>query len=115
MLTAEAIDLLLGCIVYNKISATRVQLKQRAVIVIADMNQKMIWLADLVIKIPINKVGTAISEPKPQTNGSAYGVIFRRYDAAKLDTPTPIKPEMHVITPNIKGILFLKKINKLYI
>jgi len=42
MLTAEAIDLLLGCIVYNKISATRVQLKQRAVIVIADMNQKMI-------------------------------------------------------------------------
>ena len=78
MLTAEAIDLLLGWITYNKMSVTSVQLKHRALITTADINQNINWLALRVIKIAMNKVGTVINDPNAQINGSAYGVSSLR-------------------------------------
>jgi hypothetical protein len=61
--------------VYNSISATIVHDKHIAVIATAANDQNMYWLAVLVIKMRINKDGTATKEPKAHTKGSACFVI----------------------------------------
>lgn len=60
---------------YNKTSATIVQLKHIPLIAIAAMNQNTTAGASRVITNKMKRVGTAISEPSAHTKGSACGVI----------------------------------------
>lgn len=77
ILKAEAVDLLFGCITYNKISDTNVQLKHKALIAIPDIAQNITGCAVLVIKIKTKSAGTAIKEPTAHTRASAYGLSDR--------------------------------------